>query len=68
MTVATMQKANLHHNMVLARIFHEMSECYRYLGPAERFRAIAFDNVAKILHNMKEDIRLYATDIQTLDR
>ena len=68
MTVATMQKANLHHNMALARLFHEMSECYRYLGPTERFRAIAYDNVAKVLHNMKEDIRAYASDIQSLDQ
>jgi DNA polymerase (family 10) len=31
------------------------------------FRAIAYENVAKTLHNMKEDIADYATDVKTLD-
>ncbi len=53
--------------MALASIFHLMADCYRYLGNEERFRAIAYENVAKILHNMKEDIADYAADVKTLD-
>lgn len=55
------------NNAALASIFHHMADCYRYLGSEERFRAIAYENVAKILHNMKEDIAGYATDVKTLD-
>ena len=55
------------NNTKLASIFHSMADCYSYLGKEERFRAIAYENVAKMLHNMKEDIAGYATDIKTLD-
>jgi DNA polymerase (family X) len=55
------------NNAVLSSIFHHMSDCYRYLGNDNRFRAIAYENVAKTLHNMKEDIADYATDVKTLD-
>ncbi len=55
------------NNAALSSIFHHMADCYRYLGNDNRFRAIAYENVAKILHNMKEDIADYATDIKTLD-
>lgn len=57
----------LQNNAALASIFHKMADCYRYLGNEERFRAIAYENVAKMLHNMKEDISLYAKDAKTLD-
>jgi DNA polymerase (family X) len=57
----------LQNNLALASIFHDMADCYRYLGNEERFRAIAYEKVAKILHNMKEDIAGYATDVKTLD-
>ena len=52
---------------LLSSIFHHMADCYRYLGNEDRFRAIAYENVAKVLHNMKEDIADYATDVKTLD-
>lgn len=55
------------NNITLAAIFHRMADCYRYLGSEERFRAIAYENVAKVLHNMKEDISDYAKDVKTLD-
>jgi DNA polymerase (family 10) len=61
------KKKTSKNNMVLAAIFHRMADCYRYLGIEERFRAIAYENVAKILHNMKEDIADYAKDVKTLD-
>ena len=51
---------------MLATVFHRMADCYRY-GGQDRFRAIAYENVAKILRNMKEDIAVYATDVKTLD-
>jgi DNA polymerase (family X) len=64
----TSPKTNfLQNNAALSFIFHRMADCYRYLGSKERFRAIAYENVAKMLHNMKEDIADYATDIKTLD-
>jgi DNA polymerase (family X) len=61
------KKKTSQNNMALAAIFHRMADCYRYLGSEERFRAIAYENVAKVLHNMKEDIADYAKDVKTLD-
>ena len=55
------------NNKKLSSIFHSMADCYRYSGPSERFRSIAYENAAKILYNMKEDIAVYAKDVQTLD-
>jgi len=55
------------NNAALAQLFHRMSDCYRYLGSAERFRAIAYENAARVLRNMQEDIADYATDIKSLD-
>lgn len=67
MVTAQPPKAILQNNIALAAIFHQMANCYRYLGNTERFRTIAYENVAKILHNMQEDIADYANDIPTLD-
>lgn len=50
---------------MLSVIFHRMADCYRY--QEDRFRAIAYENVSKVLHNMKEDITDYAKDVKTLD-
>ena len=55
------------NNAALSTIFHHMADCYSYMGMEEHFRAIAYENVAKILHNMKEDISIYATNVKTLD-
>jgi DNA polymerase (family 10) len=55
------------NNLKLSALFHSMADCYSYLGNEERFRAIAYENVARILYNMTEDIAAYATDIKTLD-
>ncbi|MFZ2784690.1 MAG: nucleotidyltransferase domain-containing protein [Sediminibacterium sp.] len=54
-------------NRVLSVIFSQMADCYRYLGNEERFRAIAYDNVAKTLLNMKEDIIAYNNNLPALD-
>lgn len=43
-----------------------MADCYSYLGATERFRSIAYENAAKILFNMNEDISKYK-DVKALD-
>lgn len=48
------------NNEALASIFHRMADCYSYLGREERFRAIAYENVSKILYNMEDDIAIHA--------
>lgn len=55
------------NNLKLSALFHSMADCYSYLGNEDRFRAIAYENVARMLYNMREDIATYATDIKTLD-
>lgn len=55
------------HNKELARIFRQMSECYQYIGPAERFRAIAYDTASKTLSNMQEPVDSLASDFKKLD-
>lgn len=55
------------NNTALATLFHRMADCYRYLGPDERFRAIAYENVSRVLLNMREDIAVHAGDIKSLD-
>ncbi|MBX9781760.1 MAG: type-X family DNA polymerase [Chitinophagaceae bacterium] len=67
MPFITDDKKAVQNNLELSSIFHQMADCYRYLGNEERFRAIAYENAAKVLHNMKEDISAYATDIKSLD-
>lgn len=54
------------NNIRLANIFQSMADCYSYLGAPERFRAIAYENAAKILPNMEEDISVYK-DVKALD-
>ncbi|HEY6062237.1 MAG TPA: nucleotidyltransferase domain-containing protein, partial [Chitinophagaceae bacterium] len=61
------KKNLLQNNAALSSIFFHMADCYRYLGDDNRFRAIAYDKVGKVLTNMKEDIATYAKDVKTLD-
>ena len=56
------------HNEMLARLFHQMALCYRYLGEEERFRAQAYEKASRTLSGLKEDISGYAKDISTLDQ
>lgn len=58
---------NLSKNRALAAIFHDMAACYRFMGPAERFRAMAYQKASQVLGNMAEDITTLATDIKSLD-
>lgn len=44
-----------------------MAECYRYMGTEERFRATAYENVSRVLANMKEDISEHAGSVEELD-
>ncbi len=67
MSQALHHKPFVQNNEAIASLFHRMADCYRYLGNEERFRAIAYENVAQILHNLKEDIAAYATNVKTLD-
>ncbi|HMO33383.1 MAG TPA: nucleotidyltransferase domain-containing protein [Lacibacter sp.] len=55
------------HNRQLANLFHQMAQCYRYLGPDERFRALAYENASRILANMQEPVDLYGNDLKKLD-
>jgi DNA polymerase (family X) len=55
------------HNRALSLIFHKMAECYRYMGTEERFRATAYENVSRVLANMKEDISEHAGSVEELD-
>ena len=55
------------NNLALAVLFGEMADCYKYLGNEDRFRAIAYENVSRVLYNMKEDIGSYMNDKEALD-
>ncbi|MBI5858585.1 MAG: hypothetical protein HZB42_13175 [Sphingobacteriales bacterium] len=60
-------KASLNHNKELAVIFHQMADCYRYLGADERFRALAYETASRTLSNMQEPVDTLAPDIKKLD-
>ena len=61
------QKISLNHNKELAAIFRQMSDCYKYMGPEQRFRALAYETVSKTLSNMQQPIDILAPDIKKLD-
>lgn len=60
-------KISLNHNKELAAIFRQMSDCYKYMGPEQRFRALAYETVSKTLSNMQQPIDILAPDIKKLD-
>lgn len=45
-----------------------MAACYRYLGADERFRTIAYENAARTIDSLKEDVSVYADNVQHLDQ
>ncbi len=57
----------IQHNKALATIFLQMANCYKYLGPKERFRANAYEQAAKTLSNMQEPIDLHADRLAELE-
>jgi len=67
LTMLPSNATTLKHNKELAGIFRQMSDCYKYLGAKERFRAIAYDMAAKTLSNMSEPVDIYGHDIKKLD-
>jgi DNA polymerase (family X) len=56
-----------HNNIALAAIFHNMANCYTYLGKEDRFRAIAYENASKTIYNMEVGIDDLASNIKSLD-
>ncbi len=62
------QLNTLQHNKELADIFRHMADCYRYLGPEHRFRAIAYTNAARTMANMTEPVDIYGHDVKRLDQ
>ena len=46
-------------NKELAKIFKSMSNIYQYMGGEERFRALAYQKVARVLNNLPEDVSVY---------
>lgn len=67
MTQAIARPTTLKHNKELSIIFKKMSDCYKYLGNKERFRAIAYETAAKTLGNMDVPVDIYHDDIKKLD-
>lgn len=65
MQIKTVESQN---NRQLAEIFHRMANCYRYLGPKHRFRAIAYDAAGRSVNGLRDDITHYAGSIKTLDK
>ena len=63
-----MKQAAENHNKNLAAIFRQMAACYRYLGAAERFRTIAYENAARTMDSLKEDVSVYADNVKHLDQ
>lgn len=59
--------SGIYQNKELARIFRQMADCYRYLGPSERFRAVAYDTASKTLSNMTEPVSALATERKKLE-
>ena len=57
----------IQHNRELSSIFKKMADCYRYMGPEQRFRVIAYDTASRTLSNLKEPVDVYGDDIKKLE-
>lgn len=49
-------------NKELARIFSEMAAYYRFKGSGDRFREIAYQNAARLLDHLTDDIRDFSEE------
>ena len=49
-------------NKELAKIFEEMAAYYRFKGSGDRFRVIAYQNAARVLDHLTEDVRDFTED------
>ena len=67
MIISAKSSNTLQHNKELSELFARMSEYYQYLGPEQRFRANAYENVSKTLALMQDPIDEYADSIAHLD-
>ena len=67
LTAMNKDSKKTHSNKELARLFSQMADCYRYLGPDERFRANAYAGAAQTLRNMQEPVETLADDVQQLE-
>ena len=67
MTASTIRTLQAPHNRELAEIFRRMADCYRFLGPDERFRAQAYTTASRTLSNLAEPVDLYHHDLRRLD-
>ena len=61
------QQLTVAHNRELAEIFSRMADCYRFLGPDERFRAQAYRIASRTMSNLSEPIDVYHHDLKKLD-
>lgn len=68
MGITTIKQTHIQHNTDLAAIFHQMASCYRYLGGEHRFRVMAYDNASRTLNGLKDDISIYASDVDELEK
>lgn len=66
--MTTTDQIRSRHNAELATIFHQMASCYRYLGSDHRFRVMAYDNASRTLNGLKDDISIYASDVDELEK
>ncbi len=55
-------------NQSLASLLNQIAECYRYLGPAQHFRANAYSAAAKAIGQMKESILAHEHDVKKLSQ
>ena len=59
---------SINYNKVLSELFYKMAFCYSYLeNNKNSFRARAYENAAKTLNSMKDDVSIYANSINKLD-
>jgi DNA polymerase (family 10) len=54
-------------NKELAEIFKEMANIYRFHGSEDRFRVRAYDNAARVLNHLQEDVRNYMKNDHLVD-
>jgi len=54
-------------NKELAEIFKEMGNIYRFHGSEDRFRVRAYENAARVLDHLQEDVRNYMKNDHLVD-
>jgi len=54
-------------NFELAHILRDLSDCYKYLGKDQRFRAVAYAKAARTVQDLKTDIGQISKDIHQLE-